>query len=229
MIREADRVLYAGSLVPPALLAAAGRSPGPEVIDSASLTLEETHALCLETTRRGGLVARVHTGDPSLYGAIREQIRLLERDGVDWEIVPGVTAAFAAAAAAGLSLTVPEVTQSVVLTRQAGRTPVPPDERLHDFARHHCTMAVYLSSENAGSLQAELAELPQDTPVVCAHRVGWPDQRLIRATVGTLAECVRAHKLTRQTVFLILPGERGHNNTVSRLYAPEFSHGFRST
>ena len=228
-IREAARVIYAGSLVPPTLLDEAGRASGTsECIDSSSLTLDEVHALCLETVRTGGLVARVHTGDPGLYGTVREQIRLLDRDNVAWEIVPGVTAAFAAAAAAGVSLTVPEITQSVILTRQAGRTPVPEKERLRDLARHHSTIALYLSAQEPETVQAELAGLPQDTSVICAYRVGWPDQKLVRATVGTLAACMREHALTRQTVLLILPGEQEGHETTSRLYAPDFSHGFRS-
>ena len=212
-----------------ALLHEAGCVSGTaDIIDSSSLTLDEVHALCLETVRTGGLVARVHTGDPGLYGTVREQIRLLERDNVVWEIVPGVTAAFAAAAAAGVSLTAPEVTQSVILTRQAGRTPVPDKERLRDLARHHSTIALYLSAQEPEAVQTELAELPQNTPVICAYRVGWPDQRIVRATVGTLATCMREHAFTRQTVLLILPGEREGQETASRLYDPDFSHGFRT-
>ena len=137
LIGEADLVLYAGSLVPPAVVAHA--RPGARVIDSSPLNLAETHALIVETVRAGGMAARVHTGDPSLYGAMREQMRLLDAEGIGYEVVPGVTAAFAAAAAAGLSLTVPERSQTVILTRTPGRTPMPDTEQLRDLARHRCT------------------------------------------------------------------------------------------
>ncbi len=224
-IETADLVLYAGSLVPPATVACA--RPGARVVDSAPLTLEECHALMREATAAGRSVARVHTGDPSLYGAIREQIRLLERDGIPYGVVPGVTAACAAAAAAGVSFTVPEVTQSLILTRLAGRTPVPDRERLRALAAHGCSLAVYLSVAEPEKLQQELAAaLPAATPVLCAHRVGWPDQRLIRTTVDHLADCVRRHGLTRQTVFLVLPGQNAAP-TASKLYDPTFSHGRR--
>lgn len=224
-IETADLVLYAGSLVPAATVACA--RPGAQVVDSAPLALEECHALIREAAAAGRSVARVHTGDPSLYGAIREQIRLLERDGIPYGVVPGVTSACAAAAAAGLSFTVPEVTQSLILTRLAGRTPVPDRERLRELAAHGCSLAVYLSAAAPETLQQELiSALSSTTPVLCAHRVGWPDQRLVWTTVAQLADCVRRHGLTRQTVFLILPGQNAAP-TASKLYDPAFSHGRR--
>lgn len=224
-IEAADLVLYAGSLVPPQTVACA--RPGARVVDSAPLTLEACHALMRETALSGGSVARVHTGDPSLYGTIREQMRLLEADGIPCAVVPGVTSACAAAAAAGLSFTVPEVTQSLILTRLAGRTPVPESERLRALAAHGCSMAVYLSAAAPEVLQEELcAALPAATPVLCAYRVGWPEQRLLWATAGTVAQCVREHALTRQTIFLVLPGQEAAP-TESRLYAADFSHGWR--
>ncbi len=224
-IQAARLVLYAGSLVPPAVVACAAADA--RVVDSAPLTLEECHALMRETALTGGAVARVHTGDPSLYGTLREQLRLLDADGIPCEVIPGVTAAFAAAAEAGISCTVPEAGQSVIITRMAGRTPVPDKERLRDLAAHGCTLAVYLSAAHVEALQAELLEaLPPETPVLCACRAGWPDAVRHWATVGTLAHCAKEHRLTRQTVFLVLPGQQAPD-TVSRLYAPEFSHGWR--
>ena len=225
LIAEADLVLYAGSLVPPQVVA--GAKPNARVVDSAPLNLQETHALLAETVRGGGMAARVHTGDPSLYGAVREQVRLLDAEGIAWEMVPGVTAAFAAAAQAGVSFTQPDGTQSLIVTRLAGRTPVPEAEGLAALAAHGSAMAVYLSATDAEGVQRELlaAGHAPDTPVVVAHRVGWPDQRILRAPLEKLAENVRAAGITRQTVFLLLPGENVRG--VSRLYAADFAHGFR--
>jgi precorrin-4/cobalt-precorrin-4 C11-methyltransferase len=132
-IQNADLVLYAGSLVPKEVVACAKEDA--EVVDSSSMTLDETHAMILETIRSGGMVARVHTGDPSLYGAIKEQMTLLDRDGISYEVIPGITVAFAAAAAARVSFTLPEKTQSLIFARLEGRTPVPEKESLKELAR----------------------------------------------------------------------------------------------
>lgn len=226
IIAEADLVLYAGSLVPPQVVACA--RPDARVIDSAPLTLEQTHALLRETALAGGMAARVHTGDPSLYGTVREQMRLLHAEGIACSVVPGVTAAFAAAAAAGVSFTAPEVTQSLVITRLEGRTPVPQAEQLRELARHGSAMAVYLSAAAPERLQEELAAagVAPLTPVLAAHRVGWPDQSLAWTTADGLAETVRTCGFSRQTVFLVLPGEAA-GETASRLYAADFAHGWR--
>ncbi|NLW80874.1 MAG: precorrin-4 C(11)-methyltransferase [Desulfovibrionales bacterium] len=225
-IRQADLVLYAGSLVPREVVACA--KSGALVLDSAGMSLEETHALVLETVQRGGTVARVHTGDPSLYGTIREQGALLERDGVAWAIVPGVTAAFAAAARAKVSFTVPESTQSLVLTRLAGRTPVPRSESLRHFAAHGSSVAVYLSADKTTLLAEELrqAGLPADTVIVVGHKVGHPGEQILRTSLADLEQRVREFDIDRQAVFLILPGESAPE-TMSRLYAASFGHGFR--
>lgn len=232
LIDAADLVLYAGSLVPQAVVAQA--KPGAAVVDSSGMTLEETHALMRETARAGKTVARVHTGDPSLYGAVREQMALLDADDIPYEVVPGVTAAFAAAAAGRVSLTVPESVQSFSVTRLGGRTDVPPGQSVRDLARHGGSLAVYLSAPDAARLEKELLAGGMDpqTPVLIAYRVGWPEERLVRADVASLAATVAAEKFTRQTVFLVLPGERENGggkggSLVSRLYAGDFFHGFR--
>jgi precorrin-4/cobalt-precorrin-4 C11-methyltransferase len=231
VIRRADLVLYAGSLVPREIVAQARKDARVE--DSAPMTLEQTHALLMECVRAGGTAARVHTGDPALYGAVREQLRLLRAEGVECETVPGVTAAFAAAAAAQASFTVPERTQTLIVTRLAGRTPVPEAESLRALAAHGCALAVYLSAGDPEGVQAELLAggLPPETPVVAAHRLGWPGQRVARTSVGALAATVRAQGMDRQAVFLVLPGEApgetGEDAALSRLYAADFSHGFR--
>lgn len=224
-IESAALVLYAGSLVPPQVVACA--APGVPVVDSAPLSLEECHTLVRRTALAGGPVARVHTGDPSLYGTLREQVRLLDADGIPWRVIPGVTAACAAAAAAGVTFTVPEITQSLVITRMEGRTPVPEREAVRHLAAHGASLAVYLSAGASEALQADLlCHMPPETPVLCACRVGWPDQRLIWATAGTLARCAAEHGLERQTVFLVLPGQNAPD-TCSQLYASDFSHGYR--
>ncbi len=225
LIGQADLVLYAGSLVPQGVVALA--RDGAQVVDSSPLSLDETHALLVATVRQGGLAARVHTGDPSLYGAVSEQIRLLVADGIPYMVVPGVTSAAAAAAAFGVSFTEPEATQTLILTRQAGRTPMPPGESLAELARHGASMAVYLSAGDPEGVAQALVEggLPGDTPVAVAHRMGWPGEKRRLATIDTLAQTVRAEGMDRQTVFLVLPGlGRG---TASKLYDPSFGHGFR--
>lgn len=233
LVAEAELVLYAGSLVPPGCVAhARGR-----VVDSSGLTLEETHALLRECVAAGGMAARVHTGDPGLFGALREQAALLRRDGIVYGVVPGVTAAFAAAAAAGVSLTVPERVQGLALARLEGRTAVPAGQGAGDYARHGGTLAVYLSGAGAGTLSRELlaASVRPDTPVLIAHRVGWPEERLVWSTAGTVSSDMETFRekeeMARQTLFLILPGEaeekEGESTPVSRLYDGAFSHGFR--
>lgn len=227
LIAQAGLVLYAGSLVPAGVVAHA--SPKALVVDSSRLTLEQTHALTTEYARLGRSVARVHTGDPSLYGAVREQALLLDREGVPWEVVPGVTAAFAAAAEAKVSFTVPETTQSLVITRLAGRTPVPEREALPGLAAHGAAMAVYLSAGDAPRLQAELLAggYAPDTAVVVGHKIGWPGGGALRTTIAELADTVREADIGRQAVFLVLPGESAAHAR-SKLYDPGFGHGWRA-
>jgi len=224
-IKEADLVLYAGSLVPGAVVACS--KEGAKVVDSSSMTLEQTHGLIMETVRTGGMVARVHTGDPSLYGALREQMILLDRDGVEYEVVPGVSVVFAAAARAGISLTLPEITQTLILTRTAGKTPVPAKERLKDLASHRCSLAIYLSARNTRTMVGELVSggYPEDTLVFTGYRIGWPDEDGFFTRLSDLAGEVEKRGITRQAVFLVLPGQDMHS--CSRLYDRKFSHGFR--
>lgn len=227
LIEQADLVLYAGSLVPRETVACA--KDGARVEDSASMTLDETHALMRDTALAGGLVARVHTGDPLLYGAAREQMALLEADGVPCAIVPGISAAFAAAAAAKVSFTVPETIQSLAFTRLDGRTPVPPGQSVAEYAKHGASLAVYLSARTPDVLANELRAggYSDDTPVLMAHKVGWPDAKLAWATVGTVELSAKEQGFTRQTVFLVLPGEKEENSARSRLYDASFQHGYR--
>lgn len=225
VIAQADLIVYAGSLVPRAVLE--GAKPEARLVDSAPLTLEKTHQIMAQAAHAGLLVARVHTGDPSLYGTVPEQARLLEAEGIPWEVVPGVSAAFAAAAAAKVSFTLPEGPQSLIFTRLPGRTPVPAEEDLTQLARSRAAMAIYLSASKAKELAEKLrrAGLAPETPVVVAARVGHFGEEIRRTTLDRLE--ADAQDLTRQTVFLVLPGHEAPH-PASRLYDPTFSHGFRT-
>lgn len=226
LIAQADCIVYAGSLVPRALF----EGVSAPVIDSAPLSLPETHALLRDCARKGGLAARVHTGESALFGAVREQAALLDADGIDWDVVPGVSSAFAAAAAAKVSLTVPGGTQTLIVTRLSGRTPVPDSEALPGLAAHGAALAVLLSASEPERLQAELLEggYAPETLVVLGHKVGWPGGETVRTRLADLAQTARARGFTRQTVFLVLPGQEPDGPVPqSRLYDPAFSHGWR--
>lgn len=205
LIRACPVCLYAGSLVPAAVVAEA---PADALVrDTASMTLEETHAEIVAAQARGQDVARVHSGDPSLYGAIAEQIRLLRRDGIPWEITPGVPAYAAAAAALGQELTIPEVAQSIVLTRMARKsTSMPPRETLDAFARTGATLAIHLGIRALREIERVLTpHYGADCPVVVAYRVGWPDQAILRGTLADIHGAVRAAKITRTALILVGP------------------------
>lgn len=228
LIAEADLVVYAGSLVPAEVLCCA--KPGARVVDSAPLSLPETHALLRDCALAGHTAARVHTGEPSIYGAVREQAALLDADGIPWEVVPGVSSAFAAAAAAKVSFTVPGGPQTFILTRLSGRTPVPESESLPLLAAHGAAMAILLSAGDPERVQEQLlgGGYPPETTIVLGHKVGWPGGEVVRARLDKLAHTARVHGFTRQTVFLVLPGENlSPEEARSRLYAPDFSHGWR--
>lgn len=226
IIGAADLVLYAGSLVPETVVA--GAKQGARTLDSSSMTLDQTHSAVMQTVRQGGTVARVHTGDPSLYGAIREQMLLLDRDNVGYEVVPGVSVAFAAAARARISFTLPGITQSLIFTRTEGKTPVPPRERLKSLAFHGCPIAIYLSAWNARPMAKELLAggYPENTLVFTGYRIGWPDEDAFFTSLSELAAEIEKRGIKQQAVFLVLPGQDRH--TRSRLYDPQFSHGFRN-
>lgn len=229
LLQEADRVVYAGSLVPEALLEDC--RPGAAIFDSAPLTLLETHALLRTGYHDGERVVRLHTGDPALYGAIREQMDLLDEEGIPHEVVPGVSVVFAAAAALKRELTVPEVSQTVILTRMGGRTQVPDRENLGSLASHGATLAIYLSVQQIEKVAAEVVpHYPPETPVVVAYRVGWPDQAFVYGTLADVAQKVRSAGINRQAVILIgkvFGKQAGDEPKRSKLYDESFSHGFR--
>ena len=231
-LQEADRVVYTGSLVPKTLLQYC--KDAVDAYDSSSLTLEQTHALLKQGYEAGERVVRLHTGDPSLYGAIYEQTALLDRDGIAYEVTPGVSAAFAAAAALNQELTIPEISQTVILTRLGGRTPVPEGEKLSSLASHRATLVIYLSVQRIEEVVVQLKpHYPADTPVVIAYRVSWPEQKLIRGTLDNIADKVRAAKVERQAVIFVgevfkTKGLTGEKVKRSKLYDETFCHSFRN-
>jgi len=231
-LRDADVVVYAGSLVNRALLAEL--KPGASAHDSAPLTLEQVLAIVTEAVAAGRKVVRLHTGDPSLYGAIQEQMEALAALGIPYAVIPGVTAAFAAAAALGQELTLPEVSQTLVLTRIAGRTPVPERERLRCIAALGCTVCLYLSVAMMDEVVAELLAggvYTAATPVAVVSRASWPDERIVEGTLADIAERVAAAGIGRQALILVgevLNARGGGVPEKSKLYARDFFHGFRS-
>ncbi|WP_317055795.1 precorrin-4 C(11)-methyltransferase [Roseovarius rhodophyticola] len=228
IIGECPVCLYAGSLVPAEVVACAPQ--GARVMDTAPMTLDETHAEIVAAHAKGQDVARVHSGDPSLYGAIAEQIRRLRTEGIDYQIVPGVPAYAAAAAALGQELTVPEIGQSIVLTRVSMKsTSMPKGETLENFARTGTTLAIHLGVRAFREIERVLTpHYGADCPVVVAYRVGWPDQMFIRGTLSDIREKVRAEKITRTALILVGPvlGEIAEF-TESALYDAAIPHVLR--
>ena len=229
-LERADLVVFAGSLVPEALLR--WTSPGCERINSAPLHLEDIVARMKTAYREGKRVVRLHTGDPSLYGAIFEQMAALASEDIPCAVIPGVTAAFAAAAALGIEYTLPEVTQTLILTRMAGRTPVPERENLARLAAHQASMAIYLSMSLVDRVAQVLSQhYGRDAPCAVVYRASQPDEKVVRTEVGRLAETVRAEKITRQAVIVVgkvLRVSADRLKTRSRLYDRHFDHGYRS-
>ncbi len=226
-IAEADVVIWAASLVQAEVLEHARE--GAEILDSAAMSLEDVVGVYARARAEGLRVARIHSGDPALWGGTQEQVDRCAELGIPTEIVPGVSSFSAVAALAGRELTIPEVAQSVILTRLGGgKTPMPPGEEVREFARHGTTMAVFLSAARSGQLVRELLEggYPTSTPVVVAYQATWPEELVVRCTVGTLEETVKEHKLWKHTLFLVGPALDAHG-TRSHLYHPGHFHGFR--
>ena len=226
LIADADVVVWARSLVHEGVLEHA--CPNAEIIESTTIPLEGVLELYKRAVREDLEIARIHSGDPSLWGAVLEQVEFCEELGLDWEIVPGVSSLGAAAAAIGRELTVPEVAQSVILTRRASRTPMPNNEDIKAFAAHGTTMAIFLSAARPRLLQEELLEggYAPDTPCAVVYRASWPDERVIECRLRELADRIREAGFTRQALVLVGPGLKA-GGTRSHLYSPAFSHSFR--
>ena len=230
IIESADLVIFADSLVPPEIVEFAKESA--QVVGSKELNLDEIMELELTAVREGKTVARVQSGDPSIYGAILEQMRILDKEGIDFEIIPGVSAAFAAAAVLRSELTVPEKSQTVILTRMEGRVAMPEGEQLKDLAAHGCTMVIFLSITRMTKVVRELTSsgYTEDTPVAVVYRVGWPDELVIRGTLKDIAGKVRAAKITLQALIIVGdavdPGLDAAG-AVSHLYSSDYTHRYR--
>ena len=228
VIADADVVIWASSLVHPDVLKHAQHVA--EIVDSAVLPMEGVLPYYQRAARDGLRIARIHSGDPSLWGAIQEQLGQCERLGLDTEIVPGVSSFTAVAARIGRELTIPEIAQSVILTRLGGgKTPMPPRERVADFARHGTTMALFLSAARSGQLQDELLAggYQPGTPCVVAFQVTWPDELILHCELADLAATIREHKLWKHTLVLIGPGLAAADGSRSHLYHPGHFHGYR--
>ncbi len=230
-LQRADLVVYAGSLVNRELLK--GLKPEAVAVDSAPLALDEIIGHLAEAVAAGKKVVRLHTGDPSVYGAIQEQIAALAALGIAAEVIPGVTAAFAAAAGLGQELTLPEVSQTVIITRREGRTPVPEREKLAKIAALGATLCLYLSvgmiDEVVADLLAGGAYRP-DTPVAVVSKASWPDEARVEGTLADIAGKVRAAGISRQAVILVGDALAARHQGVaekSKLYDRDFIHGFR--
>jgi precorrin-4/cobalt-precorrin-4 C11-methyltransferase len=230
LLGEADMVMYTGSLVDRELVRA--HAPEAEVCDSSSMTLEETTSVIVETVLSGGNVARLHTGDPSIYGAIQEQMAELDRLGISYGVVPGVTSACAAAAALKQELTLPEVSQTVIITRLAGKTTVPGRESLCEIARIGATLVIYLSVSMIERVVEELlvGVYNPETPAAVVYRASWADERIIEGTLADIAVRVKEAGIGKQALILVgdvLKARKEGLKAKSLLYDRDFSHGCR--
>lgn len=220
-------VLYAGSLVPRAVVARA--RPDARVLDSAGMTLDEIVQVMEDAHAAGKDVARVHTGDPCLFGSTAEQMRRLDALGVPYRVVPGVSSFTAAAAALRRELTLPGSSQAVILARAAGRTPVPEGQELRALAAHGATLALFLSAGCVDEVVAALTPAYGPAcPVAVVHRASWPDERVLTGTLETLAGAVKGAGISSTAMILVGPALAASDFPDSRLYAPEFAHGFRA-
>ena len=226
LLGEADVVIYAGSLVNPELLTLA--KPGCELHDSAKLTLEEVIALVEAAERMGKTTVRLHTGDPSIYGAVREQFDELAKRGIAFDVCPGVSSFCGAAAALRAEYTLPNVSQTVIITRAAGRTPVPERESIRSLAAHGATMVLFLSTALTETLQGELLAggYAAETPAAIVYKATWPEEKIFRCTVGTLHETAEENGL-RKTALIVVGGCLGEEYLRSMLYHPDFTTEYR--
>ena len=230
LLEQADIIIYTDSLVSVELTKKANKKAS--IIKSSGMILEDLVELMAKGSAEGKKVVRLHTGDPSVYGAIYEQIELLQKKGIECVVVPGVSSVFAAAAALGAELTIPELTQTVILTRADGRTPVPEREKLSSLAIHHATLAIFLSATLAEKVSEELlaAGWDKETPVAIVQKATHPDQLIVRTNVELLPQAMREHNIKSTAMILAgnaLDPSRINHEQRSKLYDKEFTHGFR--
>lgn len=227
LVQEADVVIYAGSLVNPAILEAC--KEGCEIHNSASMSLDDVLAVTKASVAEGKTVVRLHTGDPAIYGAIQEQMDALKEMGITYDVTPGVSSFLATAAALQQEYTLPNVTQTVIITRMEGRTPMPEKEKLSMLASHGATMCIFLSVQMIDKVAAELIEGGYDktTPVAIVVKASWPDQRIIRGTLETIADVVAEEGVIRQAM-IVVSRVLDTDYELSKLYDKGFAHMYRS-
>jgi precorrin-4/cobalt-precorrin-4 C11-methyltransferase len=226
LLAEVDVVIYAGSLVNPEVLQYC--RPGIEIYNSAGMNLQEIMSIMITAVRNNKKVARLHTGDPSLYGAIQEQIDALIAEDIPFTIIPGVSAFFAAAAAIPRELTLPGISQTVILTRIEGRTSVPEEEKLSALAAHQCTMCIFLSIHLIDHVVGELLAggYSSDTPIVVVEKASWPEERVVKGTLANISELTKEANITR-TAMILVGRAFGADYRPSNLYDANFAHGYR--
>ncbi len=229
LLEQADLVVFAGSLVNKDVLDFAGGQA--RLLDSAPLDLAEIVAEMAAAAKKGEMVVRLHSGDPAMYGAIAEQMELLDREEIAYEVVPGVSSAFAAAAALKMEYTLPEVSQTLILTRRSGRTPVPEKESLRDLARHRASMSIFLSAGMIDEVVSDLVEggYPETTPAAIVYRASWPDEKVLTGTLQTIGAAAKRADIHRQALIIVGEAVGRKIKAQSKLYAPDFSHGYRAS
>lgn len=228
LLQQADVIIYAGSLVNPELLSYA--KSDCRNYNSARMTLQEVLAIMEQAEDEGKTTVRLHTGEPSIYGAVREQMDALDEKGIAYESCPGVSACFGAAASLNVEYTLPGISQTLIITRMEGRTKVPEKERIASLAAHQASMAIYLSTGLLEGLQEQLLEggYDKDTPAALVYKATWPEEEAYPCTVSTLAETAKEHQITKTAIVLVgqvLSRQTPHQ--LSRLYAPDFETEFR--
>lgn len=226
-LEQADVIIYAGSLVNPQLLDYA--KPECKIYDSAKMTLEEVLDVMRQAEKEGKTTVRLHTGDPCIYGAIREQMDALDEDQIAYDSCPGVSSFCGAASALNLEYTLPDISQSVIITRMAGRTPVPDKESIESFAAHRATMVVFLSTSMLEELSRRLVAggYQEDTPAAIVYKATWEDQKTFVCTVGTLAQTAKENNITKTALMIIGDAVSTGSYERSKLYDPEFTTEFR--
>ncbi len=225
IVNEADIIIYAGSLVNKAIIA--GHKVDAEIFNSASMTLDDVIAVIKRGTAEGKKIARVHTGDPSIYGAIREQMDRLDELGIPFDVIPGVSSFVASAAALKKEFTLPDVSQTVILTRLEGRTPVPEKEKLEDLASHQASMCIFLSVQMIDDVVKRLMKhYAPTTPIAIIQRATWEDQKIVMGTLETIAQKVKDENITK-TAQILVGDFLGDEYSLSKLYDPSFTHEYR--
>ncbi|MFA6851458.1 MAG: precorrin-4 C(11)-methyltransferase [Selenomonadaceae bacterium] len=227
LLQTADVVIYAGSLVNPALLEMT--KTGTEIHNSASMTLPEVIDTIVDAVGKGKQVVRLHTGDPSIYGAIQEQMDALKKHKIDFKVIPGVSSFLATAAALKQEYTLPEISQTVIITRNEGRTPVPEKEKLRSLAAHGATMCIFLSVHMLSDVVKELIDggYEKSTPIAIVQKASWPEEKIIRSTLEKIIDEIKNENITR-TAMIVVSRCLDTDYALSRLYAPEFSHMYRN-